>query len=102
MVEAVALKKPALITITAKNQEPMVATLEAAGLVDMVGRFETVTEQQIVMKLAAVVASYEARIAQLRLQTVIDPCGPARIAQVMRDLSFISDEPGFRGGDTSQ
>lgn len=102
MIEAVALQKPSLITITAENQESMVATLKAAGLVNVAGWSETVSEQQIVAELAALVAGYAALVDRLRQQTAIDRLGASRIMQAMRDLSVIPSGSNFRNRESAR
>jgi len=87
MIEAVAMRKPGLVTVTAKNQESMVAKLSAAGLVSVAGRAAAVAESTIVAALSALIEDYAASICRLRNQTMIDLHGAARITGVIRELS---------------
>jgi spore coat polysaccharide biosynthesis predicted glycosyltransferase SpsG len=87
MVEAVAMRKPCLVTITSENQEFMTTKLQAHNLVRVAGRAKAVTPGSMLRAIASLVNDYAAFSAFLHRQTVIDLHGARRIVKVICEVS---------------
>jgi UDP-2,4-diacetamido-2,4,6-trideoxy-beta-L-altropyranose hydrolase len=87
MVEAVAMRKPCLVTVTSDNQELMTSRLQRDGLVKVLGRSSAVEPESIIGGVASVIDEYPAFCERLRSRNVIDLLGAARISRVIREVS---------------
>lgn len=87
MVEALAMRRPCLVTITSDNQELMVARLRMQGLIRLLGRSDKVTPNLIRDGVASVIGEYLAFCERLQRQSLVDLRGARRISQVICALS---------------
>ena len=83
MVEALALRKPCIVTVTADNQASMVRELETEGAIRSVGEHEAVKSADVLKMIADVLADFDAFAARIASRPLFDHLGARRIATVM-------------------
>ena len=87
MVEALALRKPCIVTITGDNQALAVEDLCANGIVRSLGHHAAVGHRQIEMMLADALLDYDAFAGGVMSQAPFDHLGSARIATEILNFS---------------
>jgi UDP-2,4-diacetamido-2,4,6-trideoxy-beta-L-altropyranose hydrolase len=83
MVEALALRKPCIVTVTADNQALMVGELEAEGVIWSLGGHAQVKPGDVLKMTTYVTADFDAFAARVASRPIFDHLGAHRIATVM-------------------
>jgi UDP-2,4-diacetamido-2,4,6-trideoxy-beta-L-altropyranose hydrolase len=83
LVEALALRKPALVTITHENQALMVNQLAADRMIRVLGTQDTVGPDDVAAAIAGALADFAAFAAHVASRPLFDHLGAQRIAAVM-------------------
>jgi len=83
MVEALTLRKPCIVTITADNQAAMVVELEAEGAIRTLGRHGTVGAGDVLKMIKHVLSDFGPFAARVAARPVFDHLGGQRIANAM-------------------
>jgi UDP-2,4-diacetamido-2,4,6-trideoxy-beta-L-altropyranose hydrolase len=86
LVEALALRKPCLVIVTAENQQLMVAQLKARHLLRVLGWHAAVGALEIQRVVAAALRELPAFTSLVRARSCYDHLGPRRIVEVMREM----------------
>jgi UDP-2,4-diacetamido-2,4,6-trideoxy-beta-L-altropyranose hydrolase len=86
VIEALALRKPCLVTVVADNQRAMVAELETAGVITVMGDQATVSADALADGLDRALAGYTI-LARRASESTFDHHGAARISRAMQDSS---------------
>src|SRR5262249_51776895 len=83
MVEALALRKPCIVTVTGDNQAMMAGELDAAGLIRSLGHHATVTPGAVLEMIARVLADFDGFAGRVVSAAPFDHLGSRRIAAAM-------------------
>lgn len=83
MAEALALRKPCLVTVTADNQRLMVEELAADGIVRVVGTHDGVGVAEVAAAIAKTCADIAVFAERVAARAVFDHLGAGRIADAM-------------------
>jgi len=87
MVEALAMRKPCIVTVTSDNQALMVDRLNVRGAIRSLGSHETVDPQGIADAIAATLKDYERVATSVHSRAIFDHLGPARVCRVVKTMS---------------
>jgi UDP-2,4-diacetamido-2,4,6-trideoxy-beta-L-altropyranose hydrolase len=83
LAEALALRKPCLVTVTADNQELMVSGLAADGIIHVIGTHGNVGAAEVAAAITVACADIAAFAARVVAHPVFDHLGARRIADIM-------------------
>jgi UDP-2,4-diacetamido-2,4,6-trideoxy-beta-L-altropyranose hydrolase len=83
MVEALALRKPCIVTMTGDNQASMVGELDAESAIRSLGGHATVKPDDVLKIVADVLADFDAFAARVASRPLFDHLGAHRIATEM-------------------
>ena len=83
MVEALALRKPCIVTVTGDNQALMVNELVAERGIRSLGRHTSVTACDMLRAMARVLDEFDACVERLASRPLFDHLGAQRIASAM-------------------
>jgi UDP-2,4-diacetamido-2,4,6-trideoxy-beta-L-altropyranose hydrolase len=86
LVEALALRKPCLVTVTAENQSLMVAQLAADAVIRSLGFHDRVSAADMAHALDELSQSLVAFAAQVAAKPVFDHLGAQRVVEAMSRL----------------
>jgi UDP-2,4-diacetamido-2,4,6-trideoxy-beta-L-altropyranose hydrolase len=87
LVEALTLRTPCIVTVTADNQAQIVSELESEGVIRSLGEHAAVTPDDIRTMLVSALADYSAFASRVRACSLFDHLGAGRIANEMLLLS---------------
>jgi UDP-2,4-diacetamido-2,4,6-trideoxy-beta-L-altropyranose hydrolase len=83
MVEALALRKPCIVTVTGNNQALMVGELDVEGVIQSLGVHATVTSDDVLRMVIRVLADFNVFAARIVSKPVFDHLGAHRVASAM-------------------
>lgn len=83
MVEALAIRKPCLVTVTASNQALMANQLAAEGLIRLLSAPRGIAAEDVAEAIVKTLADFEAFEARVAARPFFDHLGPQRIAAAM-------------------
>jgi UDP-2,4-diacetamido-2,4,6-trideoxy-beta-L-altropyranose hydrolase len=83
MVEALALRKPCIITVTGENQALMVGELDGVGVIRSLGGHATVMPDDVLKLVTRVLADFDAFAARVASRPLFDHLGAQRVAAAM-------------------
>jgi spore coat polysaccharide biosynthesis predicted glycosyltransferase SpsG len=87
MVEALALRKPCIVTITGNNQTLMVNDLDSEGVIRSLGEHAAVRTDDVLTMIKCVLNDFDAFAARIVSKGLFDHLGAKRIASAMLELS---------------
>ncbi len=90
MVEALALRKPCIVTVTGNNQTLMVNDLDSEGVIRCVGGEVTVNPGEVLTMMRLVLNDFDAFASRIASKSVFDHFGAKRIVSAMLELSETS------------
>jgi UDP-2,4-diacetamido-2,4,6-trideoxy-beta-L-altropyranose hydrolase len=88
VVEALALRKPCLVIVTAENQQLMVGQLQARNILKVVGWYSAVGTRDIQSAVEAALDELPAFTSRVRRGSCFDHLGPRRIVAAMREVEI--------------
>lgn len=83
MVEALALRKPCLVTVTDENQSLMADRLAVERMIRLLGASASVTHDDVAGAVVSALADYDAFAAHVASRPLFDHLGAQRVAAVM-------------------
>jgi UDP-2,4-diacetamido-2,4,6-trideoxy-beta-L-altropyranose hydrolase len=86
LVEALALRKPCLVIVTAENQQLIVEQLRARNLLEVLGWHSAVGTREIQSTVEAALYELPALTSRVRQGSCFDHLGPRRIVAAMREV----------------
>ena len=86
MIEAVTMRRVAVVTSTAANQELSIGALAARHAIEALGTHDTVRAGDVAAALDRVAANFDSRVRSVREQRDFDTLGATRISVTIRSL----------------
>ena len=87
MIEALALRKPCIVTVTGKNQKLMVNELVSEGVIRSLGEEGTVNPLDLLTMIKRVLKDFEPFVARIASKSLFDHLGARRIVSAMLEAS---------------